>query len=98
MLRRLRSPSAPWCNLLRILQKGSQVTTSNAERPDSPCVGVCTTLYDENCRACGRHYIEVANWNQLDQAKKDEIWSRISAHGYPRRSFASVKTNSNNQR
>ena len=31
-------------------------------RPDSPCIAVCTTLYDENCKGCGRTYMEVANW------------------------------------
>lgn len=60
-----------------------------AARPDSPCVAVCTTLYDEICRGCGRHYLEVANWNQLEQDKKDRIWQRITVAGYPRRNFTS---------
>jgi len=29
-------------------------------RPNSPCIAVCTTLYDEHCKGCGRTYIEVA--------------------------------------
>jgi predicted Fe-S protein YdhL (DUF1289 family) len=29
-------------------------------RPDSPCIAVCTTLYDEKCKGCGRTYMEVA--------------------------------------
>ena len=52
---------------------------------DSPCVAVCSTLYDEICRGCGRTADEVANWVVLDDAEKDEIWNRILAQGYPRR-------------
>ena len=46
-------------------------------RPDSPCKGVCTTTYDEFCRACHRHYLEVANWSTMTQAEKDAVWLRI---------------------
>lgn len=48
------------------------------ERPDSPCLGVCTTTYDEFCRACHRHYLEVANWVSMTQAEKDAVWERIA--------------------
>ena len=51
---------------------------SSTSRPDSPCVAVCTTLYDEFCRGCGRHYLEVANWNQMVDDKKQEVWDRIA--------------------
>jgi len=50
-----------------------------AERPDSPCVGLCTTTYDEVCRACNRHYMEVANWVSMTQAEKDAVWARIES-------------------
>ena len=46
-------------------------------RPDSPCRGVCTTTYDEVCRACHRHYLEVAQWATMTQAEKDAVWARI---------------------
>jgi predicted Fe-S protein YdhL (DUF1289 family) len=46
-------------------------------RPDSPCKGVCTTTYDEVCRACHRHYLEVANWVSMTQAEKDAVWARV---------------------
>ncbi|WP_419228160.1 DUF1289 domain-containing protein, partial [Pseudomonas aeruginosa] len=29
---------------------------------DSPCVAVCSTLFDDICRGCGRTAMEVANW------------------------------------
>lgn len=52
---------------------------------DSPCVAVCSTLYDEICRGCGRTAMEVANWVFLDEGEKLQVWQRIKAQGYPRR-------------
>lgn len=46
-------------------------------RPDSPCIAVCTTLYDPVCKGCGRTYMEVANWNALTDEEKEVIWKRI---------------------
>lgn len=48
-----------------------------ADRPDSPCRGVCTTLYDEVCRGCGRHYLEVARWGQMTEQEKEAVWRRL---------------------
>lgn len=53
--------------------------------PDTPCVAVCSTTFDEVCRGCGRTVDEVANWIALSQEEKDRIWERILAEGYPRR-------------
>ncbi len=53
--------------------------------PDSPCVAVCSTTFDDVCRGCGRTVNEVANWVFLTQEEKDVIWERILAEGYPRR-------------
>ena len=52
---------------------------------DSPCVAVCSTLFDDVCRGCGRTAHEVANWVFMNQAEKDLVWTRIRAQGYPRR-------------
>jgi predicted Fe-S protein YdhL (DUF1289 family) len=46
-------------------------------RPESPCIAVCTTLYDEFCKGCGRHYIEVAEWPSMPDDKREVIWQRI---------------------
>ena len=46
-------------------------------RPDSPCIGVCTTLYDTHCKGCGRHYLEVARWNEMTDDEKEAVWQRI---------------------
>ena len=50
-------------------------------RPDSPCIAVCTTLYDEKCKACGRTYVEVAQWNGMTPEEKEAVWQRIDAEG-----------------
>ena len=54
-------------------------------RPDTPCVAVCSTTFDEICRGCGRSVLEVANWVFMTSAEKDVVWERITAQGYPRR-------------
>ena len=46
-------------------------------RPDSPCIAVCTTLYDEVCKGCGRTFMEVANWAFLTQDERELVWQRI---------------------
>jgi hypothetical protein len=56
-----------------------------AEQADSPCVAVCSTLFDDVCRGCGRTADEVANWVSMDEAAKAAVWVRIRAQGYPRR-------------
>ena len=46
-------------------------------RPDSPCIAVCTTLYDEKCKGCGRTYLEVAHWNEMALPDREVVWQRI---------------------
>ncbi len=46
-------------------------------RPDSPCIAVCTTLYDEKCKGCGRTYMEVATWNEMEMHDRELVWKRI---------------------
>ena len=52
---------------------------------DSPCVAICSTLFDEICRGCGRSAMEVANWVFMTDEEKQVVWTRILAQGYPRR-------------
>jgi predicted Fe-S protein YdhL (DUF1289 family) len=52
---------------------------------DSPCVAVCSTLFDDVCRGCGRTAMEVANWVLMTDPEKQVVWQRICAQGYPRR-------------
>lgn len=54
-------------------------------RPDTPCVAVCSTTFDEVCRGCGRTVAEVAHWVSMSAADKELVWQRILAQGYPRR-------------
>ena len=46
---------------------------------DSPCIGLCTTTYTDICSACGRTYIEVAQWNGMTDEQKQVIWTRIDS-------------------
>ena len=55
------------------------------ERPDTPCVAVCSTTFDEICRGCGRSVVEVAHWVSMAPAQKELVWQRILSQGYPRR-------------
>jgi predicted Fe-S protein YdhL (DUF1289 family) len=55
------------------------------ERPDTPCVAVCSTTFDDVCRGCGRTVAEVSQWVFMSQPEKDAVWTRITAEGYPRR-------------
>lgn len=54
-------------------------------RPDTPCVAVCSTTFDDICRGCGRTVAEVAHWVSMNGADKELVWQRILAQGYPRR-------------
>jgi predicted Fe-S protein YdhL (DUF1289 family) len=55
------------------------------ERPDTPCVAVCSTTFDEVCRGCGRTVMEVAHWVSMTALQKELVWQRILSQGYPRR-------------
>lgn len=55
------------------------------ERPDTPCVAVCSTTFDDVCRGCGRTVVEVAHWVSMTDEAKELVWTRILAQGYPRR-------------
>jgi len=64
---------------------GPDASCGDRDYRDSPCVAVCSTLYDEICRGCGRTVMEVANWVFFSEAEKRRVWERITAQGYPRR-------------
>lgn len=49
--------------------------------PDSPCVGICTTLFDDVCQGCGRTVQEVAQWVFFNEEEKRVVWQRIIAEG-----------------
>ncbi len=57
------------------------------ERPDTPCVAVCSTTFDDICRGCGRTVDEVAQWVFMDVEQREVVWQRILAQGYPRRNY-----------
>lgn len=51
------------------------------DRPDSPCIGVCSTLFDEVCKGCGRTAYEVSNWVFFTEEEKAAVWARITREG-----------------
>ncbi len=63
----------------------AQADARSLDPTDSPCVALCSTLYDDVCRGCGRTVFEVANWVFLDETEKREVWDRIRSQGFPRR-------------
>lgn len=54
------------------------VQTRLSDRPDSPCIGICSTLFDEVCQGCGRTAAEVSNWVFYSEEEKQAIWERIT--------------------
>ncbi|HDR9488313.1 TPA: DUF1289 domain-containing protein [Burkholderia aenigmatica] len=49
--------------------------------PDSPCVGVCSTLFDDVCKGCGRMADEVSHWVFMNDDEKRATWERIRREG-----------------
>lgn len=49
---------------------------------DTPCVGVCNTLYVDVCQGCGRTAQEEANRSILDESEKSVVWDRIIKLGW----------------
>lgn len=74
------SESGDWV-AVPVVRVGAEVFKAT----DSPCVAVCSTLFDEICRGCGRTAMEVSNWVFMDEEEKAAVWRRILAQGYPRR-------------
>jgi predicted Fe-S protein YdhL (DUF1289 family) len=68
-------------NDVPLAQDGANSLSVGDDTSDSPCIGVCTTLYDEICQGCGRSLSEVSNWVFFSQEEKDSIWKRIRADG-----------------
>lgn len=48
---------------------------------DSPCIGICSTLFDDVCQGCGRTILEVSNWVLMTDEEKKNVWARITAEG-----------------
>ncbi|MCC7005064.1 MAG: DUF1289 domain-containing protein [Ottowia sp.] len=59
--------------------------SSSRYLPDSPCIGVCTTLFDDICQGCGRTVHEVAQWVSFTDKEKQAVWQRILAEGKAKR-------------
>lgn len=49
---------------------------------DTPCVGVCNSLYVDNCQGCGRTATEDSFWSVMSPEEKDAVWARIIQQGW----------------
>lgn len=45
--------------------------------PDSPCIGLCSTQFEDICRGCGRTVTEVSNWIFLTEDERRSVWIRV---------------------
>lgn len=46
---------------------------------DSPCVGICSTTFgDDICYGCKRTYLEVIQWNTMNDHEKDKVNQRLA--------------------
>ena len=61
--------------------KVATMSSNLHDLPDSPCIGVCSTLFDEVCKGCGRTALEVSNWVFLSDDEKRAVWERITREG-----------------
>lgn len=66
-------------------QASGQAPEDVSKGADSPCVAICSTLFDDVCRGCGRTVMEVSNWVFMTDEEKQAVWVRILAEGYPRK-------------
>lgn len=47
--------------------------------PDTPCIAICSTSQgDEECKGCGRSFLEVQHWTNMRPAQKRAVWHRIT--------------------
>jgi predicted Fe-S protein YdhL (DUF1289 family) len=74
-------------------QAGANSLAVGDDASDSPCIGVCTTLYDEVCQGCGRTLGEVSNWVFFSPEEKELVWKRIRADGTAMRFQRQAKVN-----
>jgi hypothetical protein len=59
---------------------------------DSPCIGICSTLFDDVCKGCGRTILEVSNWVAMTPEEKKQVWTRITEEGTSMRFTNSSKS------
>ena len=54
-------------------------TKAESHQVASPCISVCNINDDTGlCEGCFRTLDEIAVWSQMDNAARQEIWSRIT--------------------
>jgi predicted Fe-S protein YdhL (DUF1289 family) len=59
----------------------SEFSGNTDDKLDSPCIGICSTLFDDVCKGCGRTILEVSNWVTFNPEEKRKVWDRITSEG-----------------
>ncbi len=59
----------------------SDFSGNDTENVDSPCIGICSSLFDDVCKGCGRTIMEVSNWVAMSPDEKKSVWRRITLEG-----------------
>jgi predicted Fe-S protein YdhL (DUF1289 family) len=59
----------------------SEFSGNEDDKVDSPCIGICSTLFDDICKGCGRTILEVSNWVAYSPEEKKCVWERITREG-----------------
>ena len=50
--------------------------------PDTPCIAICSTSQgDDECKGCGRSFVEVQCWLAMSPVEKRQTWRRITQLG-----------------
>lgn len=50
--------------------------------PDTPCIAICSTSQgDDECKGCGRSFVEVQRWLEMSPVEKRNTWHRITQLG-----------------
>jgi predicted Fe-S protein YdhL (DUF1289 family) len=74
-----RDTTMPRATVWRHVQRESAASVNIAV---PPCFSsVCSTLFDEVCKGCGRTATEVSNWVFLSDEEKRAVWVRIEQEG-----------------
>ncbi len=51
------------------------------DKPDSPCIGVCTLSDEDRCLGCRRTLDEIDGWEELDARAQWQVVAELAGRG-----------------
>ena len=63
---------------------GIMVAMTATQRPQSPCISICTLDDQDVCLGCLRTLDEIIDWTMLDDAAKRAVLERVAARSQQR--------------